>query len=210
MEYLSIDAEIRVALGKKGNKDTRKAGLIPAVLYGGAENKNLTVKPMAIRDMIYTPDFKIAELTVDGSTHKCFIKDIQFDPVTDEVRHIDFLELVDGQSVKVNIPVRFKGESPGVKTGGAFMTLMRSVKVKTTPENLVEELFIDISELELGSAVRVRDIEVPNNVEIMSVMASPVANLNLRLLRKIKKVKMVKLLQQKKKLQQSKYETSSI
>lgn len=176
MNYISVSAEKRDRLGKKGNKAVRKDGKIPAVLYGGENTINLEVAPMAVRDMIYTPDFKLAELDVDGAKHKCFVKDIQWHPVTDEIVHIDFLELVDGKPVKVNVPVRYKGESPGVKVGGKLMTQMRSVTIKCTPENLVDELHLDISGLELGQAIRVRDIEVPENVEIMSVAAAPVAN----------------------------------
>lgn len=176
MEYLSIKADKREGKGKKGSKAVRNEGSIPAVLYGSGENTHLSVKPMAVRDLIYTPDFKLAELDVSGTMHKCFVKDVQFHPVTDEIVHIDFLELIPGKPVKVKVPVRFKGVSPGVKVGGKLMTQMRTIKVKATPENLVNELFLDISELELGSAIRVRDIEVPENVEIMSVAAAPVAN----------------------------------
>lgn len=176
MDYVSVAAEKREDLGKKGNKAVRKEGKIPAVLYGGANTVNLKVEPMAVRDVIYTPDFKLAELDVDGSKHKCFVKDIQWHPVTDEILHIDFLELVEGKPVKVNVPVRYKGTSPGVKVGGKLMTQMRSVKIKCTPENLVDELHLDISGLELGQAIRVRDIEVPANIEVMSVAAAPVAN----------------------------------
>ena len=96
-------------------------------------------------------------------------------PVTDSLTHIDFIELVDGTPVKVDIPIRFKGDSPGVKLGGKLLQSIRRVTVKTLPENLVDELFVDISELELGFAVRVRDIEAPDSVQIMNTGATPVA-----------------------------------
>lgn len=176
MDFISVSAKKRTETGKKAIKAIRREGFIPAILYGGNENTNVAVAPMAVRDIIYTPDFKIAELDIEGSTHKCIVKDIQFDPITDEIKHIDFLELIDGKPVKVNVPVRYVGVSPGVKTGGKLMTQMRSIKIKTTPEHLVDHLTLDISELELGSAVRVRDIDVPDNIEILSVAAAPVAN----------------------------------
>lgn len=176
MDYLAVAASKREGTGKKAMKALRKEGSIPAVLYGSGTNTNLSVKPMAVRDLIYTPDFKLAELDIDGSKHKCFVKDIQFDPITDEIKHIDFLELITGQPVKVNVPVKYIGESPGVKVGGTLMTQMRSIKIKCTPENIVDHLELDISELELGSAIRVRDLNVPENIEVMSVAAAPVAN----------------------------------
>lgn len=175
MEYLSVIASKREGTGKKAMKSLRKEGGIPAVLYGSGTNTNLTVKPMAVRDLIYTPDFKLAELDIDGSKHKCFVKDIQFDPITDAIRHIDFLELVAGQPVNVKVPVNYVGESPGVKVGGSLMTNMRSIKIKCTPENIVASLDLDISGVELGDAIRVRDLTVPANVEVMSVAAAPVA-----------------------------------
>jgi len=175
MEYLSIEASKREGTGKKANKALRSTGSIPAVLYGSGTNTNLAVKPMAVRDLIYTSEFKLAELDISGAKHKCFVKDIQFDPITDEIRHIDFLELIAGQPVKVKVPVNYVGESPGVKVGGKLMTQMRTIKIKCTPENIVSSLDLDISGVELGSAIRVRDLTVPENVEVMSVAAAPVA-----------------------------------
>ena len=175
MDYLSILASKREGTGKKAMKSLRKEGSIPAVLYGSGTNTNLSVKPLAVRDLIYTSEFKLAELDLDGSKHKCFVKDIQFDPITDEIRHIDFLELIKGQPVKVNVPVNYVGESPGVKVGGSLMSQMRSIKIKCTPENIVSSLDLDISGVELGGAIRVRDLTVPANIEVLSVSAAPVA-----------------------------------
>jgi len=90
--------------------------------------------------------------------------------------HIDFLRLVDGHPIKVEVPVRFKGTSPGVKEGGTFVQMMRRVKIKTLPADLVHELYVDISELTLGNSVRVRDIEQNDKIEIMTGGATPVAN----------------------------------
>ena len=175
MDYLAVAASKREGTGKKAMKALRKSGGIPAVLYGSGTNTNLAVKPLAVRDLIYTSEFKLAELDIDGSKHKCFVKDIQFDPITDQIRHIDFLELIKGQAVKVKVPVNYVGESPGVKVGGSLMTNMRTIKIKCTPENIVSALDLDISGVELGDAIRVRDLTVPENIEVLSVAAAPVA-----------------------------------
>ena len=126
--------------------------------------------------MVYTPEFKLAEINIGGESKKAIIKDIDFHPVTDEIVHIDFLELVDGHPVVADIPVSFTGESPGVKGGGKLIRTLRKVRVKTTPEKLVDNLFVSIEGLELGSAVRVRDIEVPEGVQVMVNEATPIAN----------------------------------
>ena len=154
----------------------RNEGKIPAVLYGGDENIHFSTTHNSIKAAVYTPDFKLTELDIDGKKYRSIIKDIQFHPLTDEILHVDFLSIEDGRKVNVEIPIRFKGESPGVKTGGKLIQSMRKVKIKVDPKNLVDELFIDISELELGFAVRVKDIELNDNMTLMVNPAIPVAN----------------------------------
>lgn len=175
MNTVAISGELRSELGKKHSKAARNEGKIPCVMYGGGQNIHFTVKPNDIKSMVYTADFKLADVTIDGNTYKVILKSYTMHPVTDELTHIDFLQLVDGQPVKVDIPVRFKGESPGVKLGGKLMQSLRRVTVKTIPEHLVDELFLDVSELELGNAVRVREIEAPDTIQIMNDGAIPVA-----------------------------------
>ncbi len=173
MEVLQFNAEKR-DLSTKSAK-LRKEGKIPAVIYGPDVLEHFTVTHKDVKKLIFTPDFKIGEVNVGGSAHKCIVKDIQWHPVTDEIRHIDFLALKEGTKVNIEIPVRFKGVSPGVKAGGSLMQTMRRVKVKLDPKHIVDELYIDISTLELGDAVRVKDIEMPENLELMVSEAIPVA-----------------------------------
>ena len=103
------------------------------------------------------------------------MKDKQFHPISEQLLHVDLLILTDGHPIKVNIPLRFRGSSPGVKVGGKFMQQVRTIKVKTVPEKLISEVIIDISKLELGQSVRVRDIDIIEGVEIMSAPGTPVA-----------------------------------
>jgi len=154
----------------------RSAGKIPAVIYGGDVLEHFSVVHNDVKHLIYTPDFKLGEVDIDGKKLKCIIKDIQFHPVTDNIEHIDFLAVEEGRKLKVNIPIRFKGVSPGVKSGGKLMQSMRKVKVKVDPKNLVDELIIDISSLELGFAVKVKDIEKVEGMEIMANESIPVAS----------------------------------
>jgi large subunit ribosomal protein L25 len=100
---------------------------------------------------------------------------LQVHPVTDEIVHIDFLRLVDDVKVKVELPIGFKGVSPGVKSGGKLIQNMRTIKVKTTPDNLVDKLYVSISRLKLGHSVRVKDVEISEGMEVLSALATPVA-----------------------------------
>ncbi len=179
MESVAIKGTARTDLGKKGTKAVRNEGQVPCVIYGGENVVHFSAKPFDFRSLIYTPDFKIAEIELDGKTYRCFIKDLQMHPVTDELVHVDFMELVDGQSIKLEIPVRFEGQAPGVKSGGKLSQKVRRVKIKTTPEKLVDSMMVDISSLELGQSVRVRDIKPVDGIEVTSSPGIPVASVEI-------------------------------
>lgn len=176
MQVVNINGEARQGTGKSANKSLRKEGKIPAVIYGGKENIHFVTTSKALKSLVYTPDFKLAEVEVDGQKYKTILKDIQFHPVTDEIVHVDFQELIPDHKVNVSVPVRFQGVSPGVKDGGKLIQSMRKVKIKVTPELIVDELIADISELQLGSAIRVRDLIVGEGIEIMTTDATPLAS----------------------------------
>lgn len=154
---------------------TRKEGRIPAVIYGGELVDHFSVTHNDIKSLIYTPDFKLGELDLDGKKYKCIVKDVQYHPLTDEIVHIDFLAIEEGRKVKVEVPIRFKGVSPGVKEGGKLMQTMRRIKIKVDPAHLVDEMMLDISDLKLGFAVKVKDIETNENIEILVNKNIPVA-----------------------------------
>ena len=176
MNTIAFSGTVRDGIGKKASKAVRNEGGIPCIMYGGDTNVSFSIKPKDIKGLIYTPDFKVAEITLDGTLHRCILKDAQFHPVNEAVLHADFLKLEEGRAVKVEVPVRFKGVSPGVKTGGKLQQTLRRIKIKTTPDKLVDTLFLDISTLELGSSARVKDVEVPEGVEVMNSLGIPVVS----------------------------------
>lgn len=177
MVTVNFSGTKRTELGTKAAKDARRAGQIPCVLYGPQkENIHFTATIKDVRDLIYTGDFKMANLTIDGQSYRCIVKSVDFHPVRDTVDHIDFLQLEDGQKIKVEVPLRFTGTSPGVRAGGKFIHSVRKIKIKTKVEDLIDEVTADISTLKLGSSIRVRDIEVVEGVEVMNPGALPVAS----------------------------------
>ncbi len=175
MNTVAVSAEVREKTGKTGVKLVRSEGMIPAVIYGNDEPKSIKVKKSEVRHLIYTPDFKLADIDLEGAVEKCILKDYQCHPVTEELLHLDFLRLKDGVPVKVDIPVRFKGASPGVKIGGKLIQQMRKITIKTTPEHLIDEVVVDISHLELNGVLRVKDIEINDNIEVMANGTNPLA-----------------------------------
>jgi large subunit ribosomal protein L25 len=181
MEIIAIQGHKKEGVGKEAARKTRRDGHVPAVMYksGGGEATHFTIAKSDIRNLVYTSKFRLAELTVDGKNHKCILKDVQFHPVTDDVIHIDFLELVPGVKFKATVPVRFAGTAPGVKAGGKFLPKMRQINILTTPEKVVDEVVADISTMELGSTIRVRDIAAQEGVEITNNGAVPIASIEI-------------------------------
>jgi large subunit ribosomal protein L25 len=175
MDIIKVSGQPREQLGKKAAKSIRREGLVPAVLYGQGDPVHFTVRALDLRDLIYTPKFKLAEVSVGDATHRAIVKDYQFHPVTDELRHVDFLALQDGHPIRVEVPITFTGSSPGVRSGGKLQQSVRRIKIKTTPEHLVDNLTLDVSELELGQSIRVRDIDPIEGVEIQNPGGQPVA-----------------------------------
>jgi large subunit ribosomal protein L25 len=124
---------------------------------------------------VYTQDFQFAEVSVNGKTHKCILKDLQFDKVTDALTHVDLLELVEDKKVIATIPLKFTGTSVGVKEGGKLVIKMKALKVKTLPKYLKESIEVDITTLELNGNVRVEDVKA-DNYEVMNSPRIPIAS----------------------------------
>ncbi|MBK8562712.1 MAG: 50S ribosomal protein L25 [Saprospiraceae bacterium] len=181
MVSVTINGTPRTGRGTSAAKADRNAGFIPCVMYGGggSESLHFTISPDEVRDLIYTGEFKLANVIIDGKTYRTILKEVQYHPVTDTVSHIDFLNLTDGNTIKVMVPIRFEGSAPGVRAGGKFVQKLRSVKIKTKPEAMVDEMKVDISKLKLGQSLRVRDIVTKEGVEIMNAQALPIATITI-------------------------------
>ncbi len=179
MQTVKINAIERTRNGKAASARDRRSGLVPCVLYARNENIQFCANPSELRHLIYTPDFKLAEIKLNGSVHRCILKELQYHPVTDQVTHVDFLKLIDGVPVKVEVPLRLKGNAVGVKSGGKLVSRMRTIKIKATPDKLVSEVFLDISSLDLGQTFRIRDITAQEGIEILNPGATPVVSVEI-------------------------------
>src|SRR5580698_8595167 len=114
METVVINGTPRTELGKKATRALRRAGNVPCNIYGGKETLNFYAPAAAFRKLIYTPDFKFAEIQLDGKSYRAIVKDSQFEPVNDSMLHLDFQELNEDVKVKVAIPLRLKGTPKGI------------------------------------------------------------------------------------------------
>lgn len=178
MKSITIQGQLRTESGKKATRQLRSQQLVPAVIYGGKSEVNFSAPIAAFKSIVYTSEFMLANITVEGNTYSCILKDLQFDKVSDILIHVDFLELVEDKKVVATLPLRYVGTPAGVKAGGKLVTKMKSVKVKTLPKYLKEFIDVDINGLELNENIRVQDI-VSDNMEIMNSPRIPIASVTM-------------------------------
>ena len=169
MKTITIEGQLRTELGKKAARQLRSQDLVPGVIYGGAKEVNFVASAKAFKPLVYTGEFQLAEVSVDGNKHTCILKDLQFDKVTDSLNHVDLLELVEGRKVIANLPLKFTGAAIGVKNGGKLVLKMKSIKVKILPKDIQESVEVDISDLDINGNIRVEDIKASN----MEILNSP-------------------------------------
>ena len=176
MRTITIEGQLRTEKGKQATRQLRSEEKVPGVIYGGAKEVNFSALATSFKTLVYTPDFQLAEIKVDGASYKCILKDLLFDKVTDQLIHADFLELVDDKKVIATIPIKFTGAAKGVKDGGKLITKMKALKIKTFPKYLKENIEVDLTELELNGNVRVEDVKA-ENYEILNSPRIPIASI---------------------------------
>jgi large subunit ribosomal protein L25 len=175
MKTITIEGQLRTEHGKSATRQLRSQELVPGVIYGGAQEINFSAPAKAFKGLVYTPNFQLAEVTVDGNTYRCILKDLQFDKVSDELIHVDLLELVEDKKVIATIPLNYTGAAQGVKEGGRLILKMKSLKVKTFPRYLKEQIEVKVDDLQIGGNIRVEDVQV-ENYEILNSPRIPIAS----------------------------------
>ena len=162
MKIVSMSGSLRENVGKKDAKKMRKAGLIPSVIYGGKEQHHIAIPAKDFKHLVFSPEIAFVNIDVDGTEYKAILQDIQYHPVTDNIMHADFLELIEGKQIVMGVPVKTTGIAPGILAGGKLQTKLRKIKIKALPEDMPESVTLDISELNIGNGIKVKEIEVPN------------------------------------------------
>lgn len=162
MKSVSLSGSLRENVGKKDAKKSRKEGKIPCVIYGGESQIHFTLPELAVDKIIFTPEVFILNITIDGKEYQTILQDIQYHPVTDKVLHVDFLEITKGKEVVVGIPVKFNGVAPGIIKGGKLQVKYRKLRVKGLIDNMPEFIELDISKLDIGNSIKVRDLSLDN------------------------------------------------
>ena len=159
MKSISIKGSKRESVGKKATKALRNAGEVPCVIYGGDQPLHFSAPELAFKSLVYTPDAHTVEIEVEGTTVRAILQDIQFHPVTDRILHIDFYQIFDDKEVTMTIPVKFVGNSKGVRNGGVLRKNNRKLRVKALPDNLPDFIEADVTELKIGNKLYVTALE---------------------------------------------------
>lgn len=160
---VEIEAEIRQRAGKGAARATRRAGKVPAVVYGGSQEPTLiALDPRVIIRELHRGGWqsRIYEIGAGGGAMRALIRGVQFHPVTDAPEHVDFQRLVPGERIKVSVPVHFDNEatSPGLKRGGVLNVVHHSIDVVCDADKIPEQFIADLGPLDFNDNVRWHDL----------------------------------------------------
>jgi large subunit ribosomal protein L25 len=178
MKTVEIIGYNRANLGKTESRDLRTQGSVPCVLYGGEEQIHFHTPAYLFKDLVYTPEAAFVKVNVEGREFNALLQDIQFHPVNEMILHADFLQLFEGKPVKMNVPVRTVGTSPGVMAGGKLIMKQRRLTVKALPKDMPDFISLDISGLELGKSARVSEVKA-EGYEILNAPSTPIATVEI-------------------------------
>lgn len=169
MEARILKAEPRTAAGSGPARRLRKSGKIPAVIYGHHDPETITIDAREFGEKFNAAtESSIIHIDVDGKGFDVVVKDYQFEVLTGRVLHLDFFEIERGKKLKTHVAVHTTGEPAGVRDGGVLTLPTRDLEIECLPEDIPEEITIDISHLQIGEAIHVTDITAPKGVAILS------------------------------------------
>ena len=164
-----LAATIRETKTKGEVKSLRNKGMVPGIIYGGEEpNQKISVSVKEVKNLLNKENIlsNIISINIDGKEQKVLPRVIDFDTVTDEPIHLDFLRIVKGAKVILEIPVKFINHelSPGLKRGGVLNIVRRKVELRCPTENIPTELVVDLNNLDIGASIKISFINLPENV----------------------------------------------
>ena len=165
----NLKATKRDNLTSGSNNKLRAKGFVPAILYGGKDsNRNISVSKKDISNIINSETFlsKVIQLDIDGKKEKVIPRDITYHVVSEEPLHIDFMRIVSGKKIIIEIPVKFinHSDSPGLKRGGVLNIVRRKVELKCPAENIPDEIIVDLAGTDIGTSIKISSVKLPENV----------------------------------------------
>jgi large subunit ribosomal protein L25 len=165
-----LSAQARDGTGKGHNRKLRASGRIPAVLYGhGEETRSVSVDAHELERLFahIHVESTVIDIAVDGAPVKALVREVQRHAVRDDVLHVDFYVIHAGERVTVEVPLRITGSAPGVRIGGLLQQSLDTLEIRCLPDSIPDTIIVDISTLEIGDSVHVRDMSIPEGVEVL-------------------------------------------
>ena len=178
MRTVSLNGDVRNAIGSKDAKAVRNEGFVPCVIYGGDQPVHIKVEAKDFDKIVYTPEVFNILLNVGGVEYSTIFQDAQFDPITDAVLHVDFLLVQNDKPVTLSLPIDLKGNSVGVRNGGKLRQPLRKLKVKGLMSALPDSVEIDIENLKIGQAIKVDSIDI-EGVEMLDPASNVVVSVKM-------------------------------
>lgn len=179
MKTVSLSGSTRANVGKTDAASLRAKGQVPCVIYGGKEQIHFFADERAFKDIIFTPETNLVNISVDGKNFTAVLQEAQYHKINDKLIHADFLEVIDGKPLTVQLPVKTIGQSQGVKDGGKLTVKLRKLKVKGLVNKLPEFIELNIEKLGIGKSISVGDITIdgitilhPKNISVVSVQTT--------------------------------------
>jgi large subunit ribosomal protein L25 len=176
MKTVKLSGSLRANVGKTDANSLREKGMVPCVIYGGKEQIHFYADTRAFKDIIFTPDTNLVNITLDGKSYNTILQEAQYHKINDKLIHADFLEIIEGKPVTVQIPVKTIGMAEGVKDGGRLYVKMRKLKVKGLINKMPERIELNIEKLTIGKSISVGDIKLegvsilhPKNISVVGV-----------------------------------------
>ena len=164
MAEIVLAAKKREISNKGANKELRRNGVIPCIYYSrGKDPIVFSVEEIALKPLVFTSETHIINLSFDNNEPiGTIIKNVQFDPATDRIVHVDFQGVTLGQTLQLQIPINYVGSAIGVKEGGILQEGLHKLDVECLPRHIPENLEVDVTELKVGDSVHIRDLEFEN------------------------------------------------
>jgi len=172
MKQFELYGKLREKSTKGALNQLKAQGLIPGVIYGGEENKYVYFFINDLKKLLYTDDVYFIHANIENQKLNVVVKDVQYHPLSDEPIHIDLLEVNDEKEIKIQYPIHFTGTPEGTKQGGKIQKKKRALFLKGTIKNLPDILKVDISHLNVGETLKVKDVKF-DGVEIIENGSTP-------------------------------------
>lgn len=179
MKTTTLSVFERPQTGKRGAKDLRNDEKVPAVIYHEGKAEHISLSYLDAKKVLHTPETYIATLQFEGGKSvQAIVRDSEYHPITDRILHIEFMQVTEDKAIDVSLPLEFAGTPLGVTKGGKLLTKLRRLKVRGIPANLPDKVIVDVTSIDLGGTIKVKDAEFPG-MTVVTAQSAAIASVEI-------------------------------